>query len=177
MASKQMAADKSYFYWRGALGILLGVIILVWPGLTLLSLVTFLSIWLLLSGVISIIDGVMSINKGGMGWLGELLLGIFELGVGAYLVQRPGLTGLTIITLIGAVFILQGLVYLMRTFMESSASSGRRMLSLIFAVVAFIAGIWLWRYPVHGSLAFVWLIGLYAIVSGTLLIALGSEAE
>ena len=169
--------NKSYYYWRGGLGILLGVLILVWPQLTLLTLVTLLSIWLLLAGVVNVIDGVTGIKKQGYGWLASILAGIFELGVGAYLVQRPALTTLSIITLIGAVFVVQGFVYLMRTFTQSSATGSHRLLSLIFAALSFAAGVWLWRYPFHGSLAFVWLIGLYTIASGALLIAIGAEAK
>ncbi len=177
MASTNFSVDRSYFYWRGGLGILLGVLVLVWPGLTILSLVTLLSIWLLLAGVVSVIDGVMNIKKGGLGWLAGIVLGVFELGVGAYLVQRPGLATLSIITLLGAVFVVQGFAYIMRTFLLPGLSGGHRLLSLIFAALSFVAGVWLWRYPFHGTLAFVWLIGLYTIASGALLIAMGSEAE
>lgn len=176
-STNSLGVDKSYYYWRGGLGILLGVLILVWPGLTVLTLVTLLSIWLLLAGIINLIDAVVGVKKGGFSWLGPLVAGIFELGVGAYLVQRPAVTTLTIITLIGAIFVVQGFVYLLRTFSRSSASSGHRMLSLIFAALSLAAGIWLWRYPYHGTLAFVWLIGLYTIVSGTLLIAAGVESK
>jgi len=176
-AKSLAVAEKNYFYWRGGLGILLGVIILVWPGLTVLTLVTFLSIWLLLAGVVSIVDGVTSIKKGGFGWLAEVLAGLFELGVGAYLVQRPHLTTLAIITLIGAVFVVQGFVYLIRTFAQGGVSGGHRVLSLLYAALSFVAGVWLWRYPFHGTLAFVWLIGLYTIAAGTLFIAMGSEVK
>jgi uncharacterized membrane protein HdeD (DUF308 family) len=168
--------DKSYFYWRGGLGILLGLLILVWPGLTVLTLVTLLSIWLVLSGVIGMVQGVRDVKKGGLGWLAEVLLGILELGVGAYLVQRPGLTTLTIITLVGLVFFVQGFVYLFATFTTRSVTGGHRMLTLLYAVLSVIAGVWLWRYPFHGTLAFVWLIGLYTIISGSLMIAMASEA-
>jgi len=169
--------DKSYFYWRGGLGILVGVLILVWPGLTVLTLVTLLSIWLLLVGVMSIVQGVREIKQGGLGWLGSILLGILELGVGAYLVQRPALTTLTIITLIGLVFFVQGFVFLANTFLSPGTTGGHRMLSLLYAILSFVAGIWIWRYPYHGTLAFVWLLGLYTIASGALLIAMASEAK
>ena len=59
--------DKSYFYWRGGLSILFGVIVLVYPKLTVLTLVTLLAIWLLLIGVISIVSGIMSVGRGGWG--------------------------------------------------------------------------------------------------------------
>jgi uncharacterized membrane protein HdeD (DUF308 family) len=167
--------DKSYFYWRGGLGILLGVLILVWPQLTVLTFVTLISIWLLLIGVMSIVQGVRDIRRGGIGWIGSILLGILELGVGAYLVQRPGLTTLSIITLIGLIFFVQGFIHLITSFTTPMMSGGRRLLSLLFAGLSIAAGIWLWRYPFHGTLAFVWLVGLYAIISGALTIAMASE--
>jgi uncharacterized membrane protein HdeD (DUF308 family) len=177
MARDLVLVDKSYFYWRGALSILVGVFVLVWPGLTVVTLVTLLSIWLLLVGVVSIIEGVSRVKRGGWGWLADLLVGLVQLGVGAYLVQRPGLTTLTIVTLIGLVFVLQGFGYLLKTFMEPSVSGGHRMLSLVYAALSFVAGVWIWRYPLHGTLAFVWLLGLYAIAAGALMIAMGAEAK
>jgi uncharacterized membrane protein HdeD (DUF308 family) len=166
-------ADRSYFLWRGSLGIVLGVLVLVWPKLTVLTFVTLVSIWLLLGGAIRIVEGVTSIREGGLGWLGSLLVGLLELGVGAYLVQRPALTTLSIITLLGLVFIFQGFAMLFSTFMSRGASGGHRLLTLVLAALSLIAGVWLWRYPFHGTLAFVWLFGLYAIASGTMLIAMG----
>jgi uncharacterized membrane protein HdeD (DUF308 family) len=176
-ADNLVMVDKSYFYWRGGLGILLGVLVLVWPKLTVVSLVTLLSIWLLLIGVMGIVQGVRDVGKGGFGWIASVLLGVLELGVGAYLVQRPGLTTLSIITLIGLVFFVQGFVYLFNTFSLGAVSGGRRVLSLLYAILSFVAGVWLWRYPFHGTLAFVWLIGLYLISSGALMIAMANEAE
>jgi uncharacterized membrane protein HdeD (DUF308 family) len=168
--------DKSYFYWRGGLGILLGVLVLVWPKLTVLSFVTLISIWLLLMGVMSIVQGVRDVRHGGFGWIATILLGILELGVGAYLVQRPGLTTLSIVTLIGLVFFVQGFVYLVNTFTTRPVTGGHRVLALLFSILSFVAGVWVWRYPLHSTLAFVWLIGLYLIISGGLVIAMASEA-
>ncbi len=169
--------DKSYFFWRGGLGILLGIIILAWPGLTVLTLVTFVSIWLLLSGVMSMIGGVFSIKHGGFGWIASILLGILEFGVGAYLLQRPGITTLAIVTLLALVFVAQGIVHVIKTFAETDVSGGHRMLTLIYGALSLIAGVWMWRYPLRGSLAFVWVLGLYVLASGTLLIAMGIQSQ
>ncbi len=177
MAREIEAVDKSSFYWRGGLSIVIGVLVLVWPGLTVLSLVTLLSIWLLLMGVMSLVQGVRDIKKGGWGWLATVLLGVLELGVGTYLIQRPRLTTLTIITLIGLVFFVQGFVYLINTFAARGISGGRRAVSLLFSILSFIAGVWLWRYPFHGTLAFVWLLGLYLIVAGGLTVAMASQLD
>lgn len=177
MAKQVNQLDKSYFYWRGALAVVVGVMVLVWPKVTLLSIVTLISIWLLLSGVINIIEGFASVKEGGGIWIVNILVGLFSLGVGAYLVQRPALTTLAVVTLLGLVFIVQGLAYLINAFVNPSANSGRRMLSLVYAAISIIAGFWLWRYPLSSSLAFVWLLGLYAIASGAMLIAIGANED
>ncbi|MCA9327883.1 DUF308 domain-containing protein [Candidatus Saccharibacteria bacterium] len=170
-----MTVDKSYFVWRGVFSVLVGVLVLVWPGMTLLTFTLLLSIWFLLAGAVNIVDGVMSIKKGGMGWLVSLLVGVLELGVGAYLVQRPALTALSVVTLVALVFVVQGVAYFLRSFLAGNLDSGQRMLSLVFAVLSLVAGVWLWRYPFQGTLAFVWLVGLYAIVAGAIQIASASE--
>jgi uncharacterized membrane protein HdeD (DUF308 family) len=175
-AANLRVVDRSYFYWRGGLGIVLGVLVLVLPKLSVLTFVTLISIWLLLMGVMSIVQGVRDVKLGGFGWIATVLLGILEVGVGAYLVQRPGLTTLSIITLIGLVFFVQGFVHLVNAFTTRVVGGGRRVLSLLFSLLSFAAGVWLWRYPFHGTLAFVWLVGLYLIVSGGLLIAMAAEA-
>jgi uncharacterized membrane protein HdeD (DUF308 family) len=166
-------ADRSYFFWRGGLSILMGILVLAWPSLTVLVFVTFISIWLFLLGVVNIVEGVRKVGKGGWGWLGSLAVGFVELGVGAYLIQRPGVTTLTIISLIGLVFVVQGLAFIAKTFLDPVASGGHRVLSLLFGGLSLAAGIWVWRYPYHGTLAFVWLVGLYALASGALMLAMG----
>jgi uncharacterized membrane protein HdeD (DUF308 family) len=105
------------------------------------------------------------------------LLGILELGVGAYLIQRPGLTTLTIVSLIALVFVVQGFVYLINSFAPTGASGGSRMLSLVLAILSVVAGVFLWRYPLNGTLAFVWLMGLYTIASGAMFIAIGASEK
>lgn len=173
--SKSAMVDKSYFIWQGVFSVLVGIIILVWPGLSLVTLTLFISIWLLIAGVVNMIDGIASIKREGWGWLVSLLIGILQIGVGAYLVQRPAVTALTVITLVALVFVLQGLGLFMRTFLATSISGGQRTLSLVFAVLSFVAGVWLWRYPVQSGLAFVWLIGLYTITAGVIQVASAQE--
>lgn len=173
--AKMPMVDKSYYVWQGVFSILVGVLILVWPGLTLVTLTLFLSIWLLIAGIVNMVDGVISIKKGGWGWLISLLVGVLQLGVGAYLVQRPGVTALTVITLVALVFVIQGVALFMRTFLDPMIKGGQRTLSLVFAVLSLIAAVWLWRYPTTAGLAFVWLMGLYTIIAGVMMVATASE--
>lgn len=174
MAKSSMAVSGNGTFWRGGLTVLVGILVLIWPGLTVLTMVTLLSIWLMVIGVSSIVEGVGGMKMSGYGWLASVLGGLFEVGVGSYLVQRPMLITTTIVSLLGLVIVIQGFVHLFNVYMTNT-SEQQKMLSLLYALVAFVAGVWLWRYPFHGTLAFVWLLGVYAIVSGALLVASGSD--
>jgi uncharacterized membrane protein HdeD (DUF308 family) len=169
--------DSSYYLWSGAFSILAGILVLVWPKLTLATLVFLISVWLLISGVFSLVESIRSIKKGGWAWLALGGLGLLQLGVGAYLVQRPGVTALTVVTLLGLLFVMQGFVFVARTFLTPNIDGGQRALSMVFAILSLVAGVWVWRYPLQSGLAFVWLVGLYAIISGTLQIAAASQAD
>jgi len=52
---------------RGAIALLFGFLALVWPGLTLLWLVTLFAAYALLGGVVSIIGAVRN-RQGDEGW-------------------------------------------------------------------------------------------------------------
>jgi len=173
--TSQAMVEKSYFYWRGGLAIITGVLILIWPHLTVVNLFLLLSIWLLLAGVVTIVEGIGAIKHNGYDWLLTIFVGLFLLSSGAYIVQHPAFKLSGLITLLGIVFIVQGVVHTFNAFIDTAVSNESRMLSLVYAVVAVVAGIWLIRYPYHGTLAFLWLIGLYAIASGAMQIAMGNE--
>jgi uncharacterized membrane protein HdeD (DUF308 family) len=76
---------------RGVVSVLFGIMALVWPGITVATFAVLITIWLLASGVINIIRGIMGIGDG-HGWIFTLLLAVLQIGIGAYLIQRPALT-------------------------------------------------------------------------------------
>ena len=106
----------------------------------------------------------------------DLLLSFLELGIGVYLVRHIGVTLATFILLVGVSFVVRGVVEVIRAFVDASASNHRVLLGL-GGLVSLIAGIVVLRQPVAGGIAFVWVLGLYALISGPLMIALASEAR
>jgi uncharacterized membrane protein HdeD (DUF308 family) len=163
---------------RGVVAILFGIMALVWPGLTVLTFTTILVLWLLVSGVINLVHGFSSIKAGGWGWLLKLLVAAVQLGVGAYLIQRPALSVLTLVALLAIAFIVDGVVAVVAPFLDSdSPASNHKFVSVIYGVLAVLAGIIIWRYPVSGTLAFVWVVGLFALISGPMWIVFGVGAK
>jgi len=160
---------------RGVAAILFGLVALFWPGLTLVTLVYVFSAFLLVSGLIGMIMSIVTI-RGNKYWFMDLLLSFLELGIGVYLVRHISVTLATFILLVGISFVVRGVVEVVRAFVDASASNHRVLLGL-GGLVSLIAGLVVLRQPVAGGVAFVWVLGLYALISGPLMIALASEAR
>jgi uncharacterized membrane protein HdeD (DUF308 family) len=160
---------------EGVLFILFGIAALFWPGLTLVTLVYLFSAYVLVWGVMEILQSLMSIGKNDTWWL-SLLFGGFGLGVGVYLIRHPGVTFTTFVLLIGFVFIVRGVMDIVSGFLGNRTGSSR-ILSFILGGLGVVAGVVMLRQPVAGGVAFVWIIGLYALIVGPILLALSLEVR
>ncbi|MCA9332668.1 DUF308 domain-containing protein [Candidatus Saccharibacteria bacterium] len=176
-ASGELEALRFLTITRGVVSVLFGIMALIWPGLTIASLAVLVTIWLLVSGVINVVRGVMGIGKGS-GWVFTLILAVLQIGIGAYLIQRPGLTIATFVALIAIALVVEGVIAIVMPLVDSKDfSSGDKTLTIFYGIFAFLAGIGIWRYPVAGSLAFVWILGLFALITGPLWIAMGVQIK
>lgn len=171
-------AEES-LWWLGLLqgvaAIFFGIVAIFWPGLTLATLVYLFSAFILAWGIVEVINGLLSVRRRDTWWL-TLVFGVAGLSVGTYLVRHPGVSFTALILILGLVLIGRGLLDLMAAFIEPRGSS-RRALMLIIGVVALIAGIILLFQPEAGGVAFVWILGLYALVFGSLITALAIETR
>lgn len=158
---------------EGVLALLFGIAALFWPGLTLLTLVYIFSAYVLVWAFFEIVFSLMSMRSSSTWWL-SLIFGLFALGVGVYLVRHPGVTFATFILLIGFTFIARGIADIVGAFVGESASHSK-VLSLIIGAAGLLAGIIVLKQPVAGGVAFVWVLGLYALILGPILLVSGLE--
>lgn len=159
---------------EGIVAILFGIAALFWPGLTLVTLVTLFSVYVLVWGIAEIVHGLASIGKGT--WFLPLLFGAFALGVGVYLTRHPQVTFATFILLIGFTFIVRGIVDIVGAFLNKQLATSR-VLNIVVGVIAVIAGIIVLKQPVASGVAFVWIIGLFALIYGPITIALSYDLK
>lgn len=160
---------------RGIAGILFGIAAVFWPGLTLVTLVYIFSIYILISGVVEIVEAIMAISRGGS-WIWKLLLGFAELGVGVYLVRHPYVSFATLILLIGLVLIARGVFEVVLAMLEDYSAT-EKTLMIIGGALAVVVGIVILLQPASGGVAFVWVLGLYALLTGPMWIALGIDTK
>ena len=160
---------------RGVAGLLFGIAAVFWPGLTLVTLVYIFSIYILISGVVGIVESVMAlVHKGS--WIWKLLLGFAELGVGVYLVRHPAVTFQTFILIIGLILIARGVFEVVSSLIDDMTAT-ERTLYIIGGILSVLVGIIVLLQPVAGGVAFVWVLGLYALITGPMFIALGIDAK
>lgn len=160
---------------QGVLAIFFGVVAIFWPKLTLVTLVYLFSAYVLAWGLVEIVRGLMSIRLRDTWWL-TLVLGLIGLGVGTYLVRHPAVSLATLLLVIGLTFIAHGILDLVGTFLED-LSTTQRVLTALAGLLAVAAGIILLLEPTSGGVAFVWVLGLYALLFGVLTFTLALEAH
>jgi uncharacterized membrane protein HdeD (DUF308 family) len=164
---------------RGMVAILFGLAAVFWPGLTIVTLVYLFGGYVLASGLVNLVVGLTNLNGAGVSFWGRILvmiIGAAELGVGVYLLRHPHVSFATFILLIGLTLIVRGLFDLFAgIFGEGSATY--RVTMIAGGLLAGVAGVVLLLQPASGGVAFVWLLGLYALIVGPLLLALAFDAK
>jgi uncharacterized membrane protein HdeD (DUF308 family) len=174
-----MLGVVSKYWWvmllRGLLAIAFGVMAIVWPGLTL-----FWMIWLF--GVYAIVDGVLEIWSGIRNryrhdrWWTEILIGLAGIVAGFLVLVLPGVTAIVLIYFIAAWMIfsgVMGIIYAIRVRNEIS----NEWFIIISGVLSVIVGLYFLAFPRDGALSLVWLIGIYAILFGIMLVAFAMRAR
>lgn len=160
---------------RGVLGILFGVLALMWPGLTLLTLVALFAVYAMLGGIASVI-GAISHRKGDEDWWIPLLLGLVSIGAAVVAVVNPVLTTLVLVMVIAANALVSGVLDIVAAARLRREIQGEWMLALS-GIASVVFGALVFLYPLAGAIAMVWLISIYAIINGALLLSLAIRAR
>ncbi|MFO0574530.1 MAG: HdeD family acid-resistance protein [Polyangia bacterium] len=152
---------------RGALSIVFGVLALIWPGLTLATLVLLFGAYSLADGAFAI---VAALRRHARSWplVVEGAVGIAA-GLGAFL--WPGLTALALVYLIAAWAVVTGALEIAAAVRLRRVIQGEWLLALS-GVASIALGLLLMARPGLGALALVGLLAAYAIVFGGLLLGL-----
>ena len=154
---------------RGALAIILGLIALLYPGATMLSLVLIFAAYALVDGVLSIVAGIRALaSHERWGWL--LVEGVVDILAAAAAFMWPGLTVVIFVWLVAGWAIVTGVLELAAAF-RLNIDHGRWWL-LIAGLVSILYGIVLVWAPLAGAVVLTWWLGAYAIIFGVLLLAL-----
>jgi uncharacterized membrane protein HdeD (DUF308 family) len=168
-----ISADLVRNWWavalRGVVGILFGIIALVMPGATMLSLVLVFAAYMLVDGVLAIVSAVRAArHREKWGWL--ILEGIVNIVTAVIAVLLPGLTVVAFVLLIAFWALLSGGLMLGAAF-RLKVDHGRGWL-IFGGIVSIIYGVLLVIAPLVGAIVLTWWLGAYALIFGLALLIL-----
>lgn len=155
---------------RGVLAVIFGIVALIWPDLTLTVLVLLFGAYALVDGIFLIIASIGSRNNDEQRWVG-LLQGIAGVVAGILTFVWPDITALVLLYFIAAWALVTGVLEIVVAIQYRRAIEGEWLLVLA-GISSIVFGLLLVIFPGAGALSLVWLIGIYEIFFGALLIVL-----
>ena len=167
----QLLTDKWWmFVVRGLLALAFGVIAFAQPHVALAALVALFGIYAFIDGIVSLGGFFALTGAKGRWWL--MVEALFGIGAGIATFVMPGVTALALLVYLGAWLVVSGVMRVALAIELRRVIEGEWLLVLsgIFSV---IAGVLTFVSPMQTAIAWMWLMGAYAIVAGVMLLGLG----
>lgn len=156
------------FALRGLFAIIFGILALIWPEVTLLTLVILFGAYVFIDGIFSVIAGIQSYGENER-WWAELLGGLAGIGIGLLTFFWPETTALVLLYFIAAWAVLIGIFQIAAAIRLREEITGEFWL-ILSGVASIIFGVVLFVFPGAGALGLIWLIGAYAILFGIIML-------
>lgn len=154
---------------RGGLAVLFAVLALVWPGVTILTLV-------LLWGAYTALDGVVALVVAARGETDQrlvmALVGVLGIGAGVVAFAWPGMTALVLLVVIAAWAIVVGVLQVVTAVRLRRTITDEWFLG-VSGLLAVALGVILLFRPEEGAVALVVTIAMFALLWGVTLILFG----
>lgn len=157
---------------RGLAAILFGVVALIAPGVTVLTLVLFFSAYMLVDGFAGIFAAVRAAQKHER-WGLLLIEGLLNLAVGVAAFLMPGAAVWAFVFLLAVWAVVTGVLMVVSAF-SLHQHYGRWWL-ILGGVISVLFGLALLVNPSMSAIVLTWWLGAYAIAFGILLLILGFQ--
>ena len=159
---------------RGLVAIGLGLLVWAKPGISLSVFVVAFGIWALVDGVVTVWLAIEDRPQQAWGWM--LLAGLAGIVVGLVALSRPGATAVALLFLIGFWAVAHGIFEIAVAISLRKELQGEWRL-LLAGVLSIVFGAIIFSRPAAGLLAVLWLVGMYAVLYGVMLVMLAFKAR
>ncbi|GAN34828.1 MAG: HdeD family acid-resistance protein [Candidatus Brocadia sp. AMX2] len=174
IVEKQLATILARNWWvlllRGIIAIIFGVLVWVLPWISLVVLVLLFGAYALVDGILGVWIAIMG-RKEHEDWWVLLLWGLIGIGVGILTFLVPDVTALALLFYIAAWAIATGVLQIVAAIRLRRQIKGEWML-ILGGLASVVFGVLLMAQPFAGALALLWLIVIYAVLFGVLLVIL-----
>jgi uncharacterized membrane protein HdeD (DUF308 family) len=158
---------------RGIIGILFGIVAMIWPVETVIALAILWGIWALIDGIGSIALAFLPDARQGRGWL--IFMGVIAIVAAFFAILSPEVAAATLMWILGIWLIVRGLFELVGAF---GVGGGLPMwLMLAGAAISILIGVlFVWRPGGSAVALAVWL-GICAVVWGVISVGAGLQTR
>jgi len=153
---------------RGAAALAFGVLAILWPGATLLTLAILLAAYFFLDGILAIVAGVRAARHRER-WWPFILEGVANIAAGIVVFLLPGISVLALMYLLAIWAIVTGGLMM---FGGMRFAGAPRWLLVVSGALSILLGVVMIVEPALGLLALVWWVAAYWISFGLLLLSL-----
>lgn len=156
---------------RGGAAMAFGVLALLAPGISLITLVLLWGAYALVDGIFNLVAGVRKARAGRRwGWL--VFEGVVSVIIGLLAFAWPDITVMALLLLIAAWAVLTGIAEIAAAIRLRRSIRGEWLLAAS-GLLSLALGVLLILFPGPGLLALLWMIAVYAFVFGLLLVGFG----
>lgn len=166
----QLFRNWWHFAVRGVLAIVFGIVALIWPDVTKLALVLLFGAFVLADGIFTAATG-LAVRKYFKRWWALLLEGLAGIVIGILTFFWPNITGLVLLYFIAAWAVVTGIFEIV-TAIEFRHLIPGEWAMILNGLLSILLGVLLFVFPSAGAVGLVWLIAMYAITAGIVLLIL-----
>jgi uncharacterized membrane protein HdeD (DUF308 family) len=157
---------------RGGLAIVFGVLALLWPAITALVLALVFGVFALADGVSAIVHAFHHDDRPHR-WV-TLAGGLLSVVAGVFALVWPGITVVALALVIGVWAIVTGVTEGVAAIRLRHQIRGALLLG-IGGLISVIAGVLVLLHPLAGAFGIAFVIGIYALLYGILLVTLAGR--
>jgi uncharacterized membrane protein HdeD (DUF308 family) len=149
--------------WRGLLAIAVGLVSVIWPGITVGAFVIVFAVYAFIAAALDAVRAFSSERAGPV--VGNLLLALLSLAAGVVALVWPGPTATALTLIIGWWALFTGVVEIAMVF-ASGRRAGERAWLILSGLVSIALAAALFVRPDLGALSLATVFGLYSIFYG-----------
>jgi uncharacterized membrane protein HdeD (DUF308 family) len=156
----------------GVLGVIVGIIAIVWPNVTILALVIVFAIYAFIAAAFQAMRAFSSATAGPV--FGHLLLALIDLAAGVVALVWPKPTALVLVLVVAIWALVAGFAEIFAAF-QSGETAGTRAMFIVTGLISIAFGVVLSARPDIGAVTLALLFGLFSMVYGVSEIVVGVQ--
>ena len=168
---------KQVWYWpvlRGVLAIVLGIVAIAWPEITAAAIIWVIGIFAVVDGIVEIVEGIRRRGTGnGTAFL--VTMGVLSLAVGIVLLVWPGKTAEVLVWIIGFWAVVYGLFQVVASIDLRKVVGSGWVWGVVAGLLGIVFGLLVLFNVTAGLVSIVWILAIFAILWGVMLIAFGFQ--